>query len=243
MEQIDTLLNGSKIIQDAERFQYGIDAVLLSAFASPSIKPGETVIDLGTGTGIIPLLLQHSTKAACITGLEVQAASAEMAARSVALNNLENRIKIVEGDIKSVSELFPKHSFNAVTSNPPYMINEHGRQNAGDAKTIARHEVLCTLEDVVAAADYLLLPHGKFFMIHRPFRLPEIFSVMMQHNIEPKTMRLVHPFEDKEPNMVLIEGRKNARPRLKIENPLVVRYNSGERTGEYTDEIQEMYKL
>lgn len=243
MEQIDTLLNGNKIIQDKERFQYGIDAVLLSAFATPNIRPGESVIDLGTGTGIIPLLLEHSTQAAAITGLEVQKASADMAGRSVALNKLENKIKIVEGDLKQVSSLFPKHSFNVVTSNPPYMINEHGKQNEGDAKSIARHEVLCTLEDVVAAADYLLLPHGKFFMIHRPFRLPEIFAAMAKHNLEPKTMRLVHPFEDKEPNMVLIEARKNAKPRLKIESSLVVRYKDGERAGEYTDEILEMYKL
>lgn len=243
MEQIDTLLNGNKIIQDGERFQYGIDAVLLSAFASPSVRPGDSLIDLGTGTGIIPLLMEHSTPAASLTGLEVQPGSADMAARSVALNNLESKIKIVEGDLKMVSELFPKHSFNVVTSNPPYMINEHGHQNEGDAKTIARHEVLCTLEDVVAAADYLLLPHGKFFMIHRPFRLPEIFGAMAKHHLEPKTMRLVQPFENTEPNMVLIEARKNAKPRLKIESPLIVRYKEGLRAGQYTDEIQEMYKL
>ena len=145
MEQIDTLLNGNKIIQDTDRFQFGIDAVLLSDFATPNIRAGDTVIDLGTGTGIIPLLLEHSTQAAAITGLEVQKASADMAARSIALNNLEHKIKIVEGDIKQVSALFSRHSFYAVISNPPYMINEHGRQNCSDAKTIARHEVRCTL--------------------------------------------------------------------------------------------------
>ena len=164
-----------------------------------------------------------------------------MAARSVELNKLSTKVQIVQGDIKAVSSIFPKHSFNVVTSNPPYMINEHGRQNDGDAKSIARHEVLCTLEDVVDAADYLLSPHGKFFMIHRPFRLPEIFSALQKYNLEVKRMRLVYPFVDKEANMVLIEARKNARPELKVESPLIVRFNEGPKKGSYTDEIQEIY--
>jgi tRNA1Val (adenine37-N6)-methyltransferase len=171
------------------------------------------------------------------TGLEVQEASAEMAARSVALNGLEERIKIVHGDLCDAESLFPRHSFNVVTCNPPYMIDEHGRGNALDAKKIARHEVLCTLEDVVAAADSLLATHGRFFMIHRPFRLPEIFSALEKHNIEMKRMRLIQPFADKEPNMVLIEARKNAKRRLTIEPPLIVRYDDGE----YTEEIQNIY--
>lgn len=237
MEQIDQLLNGYKIIQDPQRFQFGIDAVLLADFALKGTGYKDSVIDLGTGTGIIPLLMQGQRKDCSFTGLEIQSGSAEMAARSVELNCLQEKIRIVEGDVKMVSELFSKHSFNAVTSNPPYMINEHGYQNPGDAKAIARHEVLCTLEDVVAAADYLLLPHGKFFMIHRPFRLPEIFAALKNHNMEPKRMRLVHPFADKEPNMVLIEARKNAKPRLEIESPLVVRNADGE----YTDEINRIY--
>lgn len=239
MEQIDQLLNGYKIIQDPQRFQFGIDAVLLADFALTGTGFKDSVIDLGTGTGIIPLLMQWARKDGTFTGLEIQKGSAEMAARSVELNCLQEKIRIVEGDVKKVSELFTKHSFNVVTSNPPYMINEHGHQNPGDAKAIARHEVLCTLEDIVAAADYLLLPHGKFFMIHRPFRLPEIFFALQKHNLEPKRMRLVHPFSDKEPNMVLIEARKNAKPRLEIESPLVVRNADGE----YTNEINEIYRL
>lgn len=241
MENIDTLLNGRKIIQDPERFQFGIDAVLLAAFASEETRKGDLVIDLGTGTGIIPLLMETSSFASSLTGLEIQEESALMAQKSVELNHLESKIKIVKGDIKSVSSLFDCHSFQVVTSNPPYMINEHGFQNDGDAKSIARHEVLCTLEDVVSAADYLLRPHGKFFMIHRPFRLPEIFSAFQKHNLEAKRMRLVYPFADKEPNMVLIEARKNAKPRLKIESPLIVRNNSGPHKGEYTDEIVRIY--
>ena len=242
MEQIDILKNGYKIIQDTERFQFGIDAVLLADFAmrgaksAGGMKPGESVIDLGTGTGIIPLLMCGAGMHP-LTGLEVQEPSAEMAARSVAMNGLEDKIRIVNGDLCKVSELFLRHSFNVVTCNPPYMIDSHGRGNELDAKTIARHEVLCTLEDVVAAADYLLATHGRFFMIHRPFRLPDIFESLAAHGLEPKRMRLIQPFADKEPNMVLIEARKNAKRRLTIEPPLVVRYDNGE----YTDEINRIY--
>lgn len=239
MLQTDTLKNGYKIIQDTDRFQFGIDAVLLADFAAGSVHEGDKVIDLGTGTGIIPLLMAGRWKSTegAFTGLEVQEASAEMAAQSVALNGLEKQIQIVHGDLKEAGRLFPRHSFNVVTCNPPYMIDEHGRGNALDAKTIARHEVLCTLEDVVAAADTLLATHGKFFMIHRPFRLPEIFSALEKHSMEMKRMRLIQPFADKEPNMVLIEARKNAKRRLTIEPPLVVRNDDGE----YTDEIHRIY--
>ena len=253
MIQTDTLKNGFKIIQDTERFQFGIDAVLLADFAAGSVHEGDKVIDLGTGTGIIPLLLAgrwKSTEGAfdtplrgtqapqvTFTGLEVQEASADMAAQSVALNGLEGQIQILQGDLKEADNLFPRHSFDVITCNPPYMIDEHGKRNALDAKTIARHEVLCTLEDVVAAADTLLASHGKFFMIHRPFRLPEIFSALERHNMEMKRMRLIQPFADKEPNMVLIEARKNAKRRLTIEPPLIVRDDNGE----YTVEVQDIY--
>lgn len=238
MEQIDVLLNGRKIIQDPERFMFGIDAVLLSHFAANEVRSGDKVCDLGTGTGIIPLLMETVTKAGEFSALEVQLESAEMARRSVELNGLDEKIKVVQGDIKKVSEIFSKHSFEVVTSNPPYMIDEHGKQNGNDAKSIARHEILCNLEDVVAAADFLLKPHGKFFMIHRPFRLPEIIISMEKHNLELKRMRLVSPSIGKEPNIVLIEARKNARPRLKIEPELYV-YDF---PGQYTTEVQEIYK-
>lgn len=237
MEQIDTLKNGYKIIQDTERFQFGIDAVLLADFAGKEVRKGNSVIDLGTGTGIIPLLMNSICESAHFVGLEVQKESAEMAARSVALNNLTEQIQIVNGDLKDSDKIFARHSFNVVTCNPPYMIDEHGKSNSLDAKTIARHEVLCTLEDVIAAADTLLATHGKFFMIHRPFRLPEIFSALERHKMEMKRMQLIFPFADKEPNMVLIEARKNAKRRLTIEPPLVVRNDDGE----YSVEVQNIY--
>ena len=237
MIKTDTLKNGYKVLQDSERFQFGIDAVLLADYASKSLKEKESVIDLGTGTGIIPLLMVNKCKTAAFTGLEVQKESADMAARSVVMNELEGQIQIVHGDLKEAGSLFPRHSFNVVTCNPPYMIDAHGRNNEQDALTIARHEVLCTLEDVVTAADYLLASHGSFFMIHRPFRLPEIFSSLEKHKMEMKRMRLIYPFADKEPNMVLIEARKNAKRRLTIEPPLIVRNDDGE----YTVEVQDIY--
>ena len=237
MIKTDTLKNGYKILQDSERFQFGIDAVLLADYASKSLKEKESVIDLGTGTGIIPLLMVNKCKTTYFTGLEVQKESADMAARSVAMNELEGQIQIVHGDLKEAGSLFPRHSFNVVTCNPPYMIDAHGRNNEQDALTIARHEVLCTLEDIVTAADYLLASHGSFFMIHRPFRLPEIFSSLEKHKMEMKRMRLIYPFADKEPNMVLIEARKNAKRRLTIEPPLIVRNDDGE----YTIEVQDIY--
>lgn len=251
MEKLDILKNGYKIIQDTERFQFGIDAILLADFATKGVRAGDRVIDLGTGTGIIPLVMdgilnsRNEQKTVAFTGLEVQKESAQMAARSVALNRVESRIVIKQGDLKQVSTSgdFSRHSFEAVTCNPPYMVYEHGKANELDALTIARHEVLCSLEDVIGAVDYLLAPHGKFFLIHRPFRLPEIFASLASHKMEPKRMRLIYPFVDKEPNMVMIEARKNAKRRLTIEPPLIVRDNSGENAGQYTKEVDEIYKL
>ena len=236
MEIIDTLKNGYKIIQDSEKFKFGIDAILLSHFAFNQIRKNESVIDLGTGNGIIPLMLAKSN-ANSITGLEIQNENVELAKKSVELNQLEEKIKIIHGDIKSVSENFRKHSFDVVVTNPPYMINEHGKQNPSDAKSIARHEVLCNLEDIICAVDFLLKPCGKFFMIHRSFRLPEIFSTLINHKIEPKRMQLICPFANKEPNLVLIEARKNANPRLAIEENLIVY----EKPGIYTEAINQIY--
>ena len=247
-EQIDTLLNGRQIIQDKNRFMFGIDAVLLSDFASSSIKKNDKVIDLGTGTGIIPLLLESLTSCSNFTALEIQKDSADMARRSVALNGLEEKINIVQGDLKFLrssegpetgcAPLFSKHSFSVVTCNPPYMNDSHGKQNATEAMNIARHEICCNLEDVVSAADYLLSPHGRFFMIHRPYRLPEIFFLLLKYNLQPKVIQMVIPAEGKEPNLVMVEARKNAQPRLKIEPQLTV-YGPD---GEYTPEINEIYK-
>lgn len=236
MEVVDTLKNGYKIIQDSEKFKFGIDAILLSHFAFNQIRNNEKVIDLGTGNGIIPLMIAKS-RANSIVGLEIQEENVEIAKRSVELNQLEEKIQIIHGDIKAVEKKFTKHSFDVVISNPPYMINEHGKQNPTEAKSIARHEVLCNLEDIISAVDYLLKPFGKFFMIHRPFRLPEIFSLLTKYKIEPKRMELVSPFLQKEPNLVLIEARKNANPRLQIEENLIVY----EKPGIYTEKINQIY--
>ncbi len=235
-ERIDDLQrNGYKIIQDPCRFCFGMDAVLLSGFARAD--KGDHVIDLGTGTGIIPILMEAKTEASHLIGLEIQEESADMARRSVALNNLESKIEIVTGDIKQAVELFGKSTMDVVTSNPPYMIGQHGLKNPDSEKAIARHEVLCTLEDVVKAAAALLKPGGNFFMVHRPFRLAEIMTCLSKYKLEPKRMRLVYPFVDKEPNMVLIEANRGGRSRLTVEKPLIVYKEQGV----YTDEIYEVY--
>ena len=235
-ERIDDLQrNGYRIIQDPERFCFGMDAVLLSGFAT--VKDGACVLDLGTGTGIIPILLEAKTKAAHLTGLEIQADSADMASRSVALNGLEEKINIVVGDIREAGSIFGAASFDVITCNPPYMIGQHGLKNPEDAKAIARHEILCTLEDVVMQTAKLLKPGGKFFLVHRPFRLAEIMTVLTKYKLEPKRMRLVYPFVDKEPNMVLLEASRGGRPRMTVEKPLIV-YRE---PGVYMPEIYDIY--
>lgn len=235
-ERIDDLeRNGYHIIQDPDRFCFGMDAVLLSGFAK--VKDGARVLDLGTGTGIIPILLEAKTGAAHLTGLEIQADSADMARRSVRLNGLEEKIDIITGDIKEAGERFEAASFDVITCNPPYMIGQHGLKNPEDAKAIARHEILCTLEDVVTQTARLLKPGGSFFLVHRPFRLAEIMVVLREHKLEPKRMQLVYPFVDKEPNMVLLEARRGGRPRMTVEKPLIV-YR---KPGEYMPEIYDIY--
>lgn len=235
-ERLDELhRNGYYIIQDPGRFCFGMDAVLLSGFAR--VKTGEKALDLGTGTGIIPILLEAKTEGQHFTGLEIQPESADMAARSVAYNRLEERIKIVVGDIKDASKLFGASSFDVITTNPPYMIGQHGLVSEGDAKAIARHEILCDLDDILRESAKLLVPGGRFYMVHRPFRLAEIFSKMVAIGIEPKRMRLVYPYVDKEPNMVLIEGSRGGKSRLTVEKPLIVFREQGV----YTEEITEIY--
>lgn len=235
-ERLDELQrNGYVIIQDPKRFCFGMDAVLLSGFAR--VKTGEQVLDLGTGTGIIPILLEAKTEGKHFTGLEIQPESADMARRSVELNHLDSKINIVTGDIKDASKLFGASSFDVVITNPPYMIDSHGIKNMKDVKTIARHEVLCTLEDVIRESAKLLPPKGRFYMVHRPFRLSEILCMMTRYGIEPKRMKFVYPYIDREPNMVLLEGLRGGRPRITVEKPLIV-YQEKDK---YTDEILQIY--
>lgn len=235
-ERIDDLQrNGYRIIQNPQKFCFGMDAVLLSGFVR--VKEGAQVLDLGTGTGIIPILLEAKTKAKHLTALEIQEESADMARRSVRLNGLEDKIDIVTGDIKEADRIFAAASFDVITCNPPYMIGEHGLTNPDAPKAIARHEILCTLNDVVKNASRLLKPGGSFFMVHRPFRLAEIITVMTQYKLEPKRMQLVYPYVDKEPNMVLIEGCRGGKPRMTVEKPLIV----FKAPNVYMDEICDVY--
>lgn len=235
-ERIDDLQrNGYQIIQDPNRFCFGMDAVLLSSFAKA--KEGDNVLDLCTGTGIIPILMEAKTKADKFVALEIQEDSADMARRSVLLNHLEEKIDIVTGDVKEADTLFKAASFDVITCNPPYMTGQHGLRNKDEAKTIARHEVLCTLEDVIRVSAKLLKPGGNFFMVHRPFRLSEIMVLLHQYKLEPKRMQLVYPYVDKEPNMVLIEANRGGKPRLTVEKPLIV-YKE---PGIYMPEIYDVY--
>lgn len=235
-ERIDDLQrNGLKIIQKTDGFCFGMDAVLLSGFAS--VRSGEHVLDLGTGTGIIPLLLSAKTEGEHFTGLEIQKEIAEMAGRSVALNGLEGKIDIVNGDIKEASRIFGAASFDVVTTNPPYMNDTHGLKNPAEVKAISRHEVLCTLEDVVREGARVLKPGGRMYMVHRPHRLIEILGTMTRHKLEPKRMKMVHPFRDREANMVLIEAVRGGGAWMKVEAPVIVY----QEPGVYSDEIYDIY--
>lgn len=233
----DLQLCGLYCIQDPDRFCFGMDAVLLSGYVS--VKENETCLDLGTGTGIIPLLLSAKTKGKHFTGLEIQEDNVDMALRSVRLNGLENKIDIVCGDIRCAADIFPRSSFDVVTGNPPYMTALHGIQNPNDSKAIARHEVLCTLREFVGAAAALVRPGGRFYMVHRPFRLPEIMEELRSFKLEPKGLRFVHSYVDREPSMVLIESVRGGRPGMDVDAPLII-YKS---EGVFTDEVRLNYRF
>ena len=252
-ERVDDLMrNGYRIIQKKEGFCFGMDAVLLSGFAS--VRKKETAVDLGTGTGIIPILLRAKTEGRSFYGIEVQEQVAEMAERSVRLNGLSGEIRILQGNLRQILEEGGRISFpragapgsieelsaggiDVVTSNPPYMKGEHGLQNPQEMKAISRHEILCTLPEVCAAAAKLLRTGGRFYMVHRPLRLSEIMEALRQNRLEPKRMKFVHPFIDREANMVLIEAVKDAKSQCRVEKPVIV-YRE---PGKYTEEIYETY--
>lgn len=235
-ERVDDLhRNGYVIIQDPKRFCFGIDAVILSGFAE--VKKGENVMDLCTGTGIIPILLEAKTEGSHFTGLEIQEESVEMARRSVRLNGLEDKVTIDFGDVKNTEALYRASSFDVVTVNPPYMNEGGGLKNGYSPKTIARHEVLCSLEDVVDAAARLLVPQGRLYMVHRPHRLTDIMVTLRNYRLEPKRLRFVHSYADREPVMVLVEAVSNGKPMVKVMPPLIIYKEDGE----YTGEIMKIY--
>lgn len=234
-ETIEDLQNdGLYIIQKKDGFRFGIDAVLLSDFAK--VKKGSHIIDIGTGTGIIPILMTAKTDACTFVGLEIQKEFADMAQRSVMMNNLDS-VKIINGDIKKWEGLFSKASFDVITCNPPYMTGSAGLKNDSDSVTIARHEILCNLEDIIVACANVLKPKGSLYMIHRPGRVADIFECMRKHKIEPKMMRFVHSNYHSKPSMVMIKATRGGNAELIVERPLFV-YDEN---GDYTDEVRDIY--
>lgn len=220
-ERLDDLeCGGYQLIQNTACFCFGMDAVLLSAFAKAG--DGDSVLDLGTGNGVIPILMLGRYPAAHYTGLEIQAVSVQLAKRSVQYNHIEDKVCIVQGDLKEASKIFGAGSFDVVTSNPPYIDENHGLINPESQKAVARHELLCTLEDVVREAAGCLKQKGKFYMVHRPQRLVAIFETMRRYKLEPKRMCMVHPFAVKDANMVLVEAVKGGNAQLTVEPPLII---------------------
>lgn len=237
-ERIDDLqCGGLKIIQDIKGFCFGMDAVLLANYCD--IKTNSTVVDLGTGTGIIPLLIWGKNKVKKIYGIEIQEEVAEMAKRSMKINGLSDSIEILNIDLKDAPKILGVNKFDVVTSNPPYMVAGTGIINPEDKKAISRHEVLCSLNDVIKTASRLLKHNGRFFMVHRPHRIVDILISLREYKLEPKSIRFVHPKVGEKPNLVLIKSIKAAKPELKFEKPLYV-YNDD---GTYTDEIYEIYGM
>lgn len=235
-ERVDDLqLKGLNIIQNKDGFCFGVDAVLLANFCE--IKKKSKVVDLGTGTGIIPFIIWGKNDVSKIHAVEIQEEVADMANRSIMMNGLEDVIEINNINLKEAPKVLGEEQFDVVTSNPPYKPAGAGILNPGDKKAISRHEITCNLEDVIQSASKLLKHNGRFFMVHRPQRLADIICLMRKYRIEPKVIRFVHPKVDKRPNMVLIKGLKYAKPELKFMNPLYVYKEDGD----YTDEIYKIY--
>ena len=236
-ERIDDLeFKNLKIIQNKNGFCFGIDSVLLSDFAK-EIKRESKIADLGTGTGILGILLCGKTENTKIVGVEIQKEVAQMAQRSIELNNLQARFQVICEDIKNLKEKYESGAFDAIVTNPPYKKQGTGKINENDSKLISRHEVTANLEDFISTASYLLKDQGSFYMVHRPERLADIFVTLGKYKIEPKVLRVVYPNKEKEPNLVLIKAVKNAKPFLKVEKPLFIY----KKDGDYTEEILKIY--
>lgn len=235
-ETLDDLqLGGIYVIQKKEAFRFGVDAVLLANFAR--VKRGMSVIDLCTGTGIVPFVLAGKTEASHIIGVEIQSEMVEMANRSTQYNKLESRLEFINGDLKDLKLLKSLPKADVLTVNPPYKLQNSGIINPDDKNAIARHEICCTLEDVIIACRALLKDNGRVYMVHRPDRLADILCTMRKHKIEPKTIRMIHPSTKKAPNIVLVEGQRDGGAFLKWEPPLYV-YNDD---GGYTEELERIY--
>ena len=235
-ETLDDLqLNGIFVLQKKEAFRFGVDAVLLANFAN--IKKGARVIDLCSGTGIVPFILAGKTLAAHITGLEIQNEMVEMANRSLRYNRLEDKIDFINGDLKDTKLIKSMQKADVLTVNPPYKLNNSGIISSDDKNAISRHEILCTLEDVISACRILLKDNGRLYMVHRPERLADILCLMRKYKIEPKRIKMVQPNSKKAPNMVLVEGQRDGGAFLKWEVPLYI-YDG---TGNYTEELNNIY--
>ena len=236
-ERIDDLeFKGLKIIQNKDGFCFGIDSILLSDFAK-EIKKGSKVIDLGTGTGIIGILLCMKTELSKIMGVEIQKEVYDMAKRSIKLNNLENKFEIINENIKNLENIIETGTFDAVVTNPPYKKIGTGLTNENEKKLISRHEITANLEDFIKVSSKMLKDKGTLYMVHRPDRMVDIIELLRKYKLEPKKIKFVYPNANKDANLILLKAVKNANPFLKIEKPLYV-YNQN---GEYTDEILKIY--
>ena len=237
-EKIEDLqCKGLKVIQNKKWFCFGMDAVLLTNYCD--IKNNSKVVDLGTGTGIIPILLSGKRNFSKAYGLEIQPEVAEMAERSVKLNDLREKIEILNVDLKNALDYLEENSFDAVISNPPYKLYNSGIINPEDKKAISRHEIKSTLEDVVSIASQLLKQYGRFYMVHRPDRLADIMCMLRKYRLEPKQIRFVHPRAAAKPNMILIRASKNGNPELKFDAPLYIYGDDGN----YTEDVYEIYGM
>lgn len=236
-ERIDDLqLNNLKIIQNKDGFCFGIDAVLLSDFAK-DIRNNSKVLDLGTGTGIVSILLCEKTKLSKIYGIDIQKDVCDMALRSIRLNKLENKFEIINTNIKNLNETFADNSFDDIVSNPPYKKDNTGLKNESETKLISRHEITASLEDFISVSSRLLKNNGNIYMVHRPERLSDLFYLLKKYNLEPKKLRLVQSYTNSKPKLILVKATKNAKSFLNIEEPLII-YN---KDGSYTDEILKIY--
>lgn len=236
-ERIDDLqLYNLKIIQNKDGFCFGIDSVLLSDFAK-EIPSNAKVLDLGTGTGILGILLCGKTKLSKIYGIDIQEDVCNMASRSIKLNNLEDKFEIINKNIKDLKDIFKENSFDAIVSNPPYKKDNSGLKNESETKLISRHEITASLEDFINISSYLLKNNCSLYMVHRPERLSDLFYLLRKYNLEPKKLRLVQSYFDSKPKLILVKATKNAKSFLNIEEPLII-YN---RDGSYTDEILQIY--